>query len=346
MTVSDRRRLFTVLVVALLGGVVGVFYYYILAETGESERGFSDLRLSAMTGFTVAGFLAVFELLWYGTPRGRWLRRRPLVLAFTIRVLILTALSVLALVVNREIHIALGDSDPEKFTEYRLLRDVVFSLSVTVVFIFVLQTRVLIGGRTLRNFLLGRYYRPVEEQRIFLFIDMKGSTDLARRLDNERFHEMLSDVFFAIDTCFVDNGGEVVSYVGDCVITTWPMGRPEDNARVLLAVRDVFARLEADRRRFEKTYGVMPEFRAVANGGAVVVGECGDSKRQITYIGDILNVTARLEEVAKIRDIGFAVAGPLFKRIECPNGFVATSLGALTLRGVAEPMEVYWIEMV
>jgi adenylate cyclase len=210
---------------------------------------------------------------------------------------------------------------------------------------FVLQTTALVGARTLGNFLIGRYYRPVEEDRLFLFLDMKDSTGLARRLGNARFHTLLSDAFFALDSAIVENGGEVITYVGDSVIATWPMGTPGRNSRVAFAVKDGFARLRAERKRFERIYGAVPEFRAVVHGGPVVVGECGDSKRQITYLGDVLNVAARLEEVAKMRHIDFAIAGALIDKIVLPPGFDATSLGAVSLRGVAEPIDVYAVAM-
>ncbi len=345
MRISDRRRLLTVLIIALFGGAIGITYSYVLTDTSADPWTVADTRLAGLSGFTVAGFAALFELMWYQAPRGRWLRRKPVLVAFAGRVAILTLLVVLALVINREIHLALGGDDPHSLPRNRLLRDVAFSFLVTAAFIFVMQTTALVGGRTLGNFLLGRYYRPVEEERIFLFLDMKGSTDLVRRLGNARFHAFLSDAFFVMDAAIVEHGGEIVAYVGDSVIATWPMDGRESNARVLLAARDVFARLRLESGRLEGMYGATPEFRAVAHGGPVVVGECGDSRRQITYLGDVLNVTARLEEVAKTRGINMAIAGPLFDQIDLPSGFSAVPLGALRLRGVAEPVNVYEVLM-
>jgi hypothetical protein len=49
-----------------------------------------------------------------------------------------------------------------------------------------------IGGRTLNNLLLGRYHRPVREERAFMAVDIKGATALAERLGDERAHAFIT----------------------------------------------------------------------------------------------------------------------------------------------------------
>jgi hypothetical protein len=56
-------------------------------------------------------------------------------------------------------------------------------IALTTVDLFYFQgPRRVIGGRALNNLLLGRYHQPVREERVFLLIDIKGSTALAERL--------------------------------------------------------------------------------------------------------------------------------------------------------------------
>ena len=40
----------------------------------------------------------------------------------------------------------------------------------------------LLGQHVLLNFVTGRYHQPRVEERVFLFIDMEGSTGFAERL--------------------------------------------------------------------------------------------------------------------------------------------------------------------
>jgi len=46
----------------------------------------------------------------------------------------------------------------------------------------------LLGQNVLLNCITGHYHRPRPEQRVFLFIDIEGSTTLAERLGDLAFH--------------------------------------------------------------------------------------------------------------------------------------------------------------
>ena len=62
------------------------------------------------------------------------------------------------------------------------------------------------------------------------------------------------------------------------------------------AIADTIAE-KADSYRQE--FGMVPGFRAGLHAGAVVISECGSSRRQLAYFGDTVNVTARLQEHCK-----------------------------------------------
>ena len=87
-------------------------------------------------------------------------------------------------------------------------------------------------------------------------------------------------------------------------------------------------------------FGETPQFRAVIHGGSIVAGECGDSRRQITYLGDVLNTTARLEVLAKKLGIENIVSRHLLGQLTLPDSIVAVDLGRHNLKGVAKPIEV------
>jgi hypothetical protein len=56
----------------------------------------------------------------------------------------------------------------------------------------------LLGTGILVSLFTGRYHHPREEERIVLFLDVKGSTRLAERLGDKRFHRFLNRVFFDV----------------------------------------------------------------------------------------------------------------------------------------------------
>jgi adenylate cyclase len=73
----------------------------------------------------------------------------------------------------------------------------------------------------------------------------------------------------------------------------------------------------------------------------VSAGECGDSKRQITYLGDVLNVAARLEQLAKTIDADFVVSADMLLRLALPPNVHVLDRGEHTLKGVAKPLRVF-----
>ena len=199
--------------------------------------------------------------------------------------------------------------------------------------------------RRFYNLLLGRYFKPVDEERIFVFVDMLGSSKAANELGNTRFHQLLSDFFFHIDRAIVRSGGEIVSYVGDAVIITWPLSdNMKKNAAPFRAIAEMLDLIDSQKDYFEREYGQVPQFRAALHCGAIVVGECGDSRRQITFLGDVVNVTARIEQASKDLDIQYLASADLIRRMHVPENVRATKHGPVNLKGVDGPVVLYDIE--
>ena len=99
----------------------------------------------------------------------------------------------------------------------------------------------IIGPRALLNFVTGRYHSPVEEDRFVLFVDIAGSTGLAERLGGVGIHRFLDRTFRLLTVAVEDYRGEVLSYVGDEVIVTWPRRGGAIDCRPLhcfMAMRD------------------------------------------------------------------------------------------------------------
>ena len=102
--------------------------------------------------------------------------------------------------------------------------------------------------------------------------------------------------------------------------------------------RDALAREAA---RYTRDVGEVPRFRAGLHGGTVTAGELGDLRRQIVFVGDILNTAARLEEYAKRTGLELVVSDALLKRLELPPGVLARRCGELELRGKEAPVAAY-----
>lgn len=335
-------RLRQLLVICLAGCVVALGYSYTLSLIIEYPYVLKEVRLALLSGLSVAGLSGFAELFWFRAPAGAWLRRRPMWLSLLVRVLVHTALLMAALSLNRELHAYLeGSAELAAWPVNSLIRDLIFCFVMMSVFFFMLQVTSLIGGRTLMNLMLGRYHRPMKEERIFLFVDLKGSSALARDLGDAGFHEFLSRFFFDCDDILVNAGGEIYSYVGDAAIVVWPLDTPERNARPVQAIFELEAQMARLAQGYVARFGQAPQFRCALHGGSVVTGECGDSRQQITFLGDAVNITARLEQVAKTSGMDFVISGKLLDRTDLPLSVEVVDAGVHTFKGVDEPMRVH-----
>ena len=84
----------------------------------------------------------------------------------------------------------------------------------------------------------------------------------------------------------------------------------------------------------------MPTFRAALHCGEIVAGEIGDVRREIAYVGDTLNVAARLLEASKSLGHDILVSQDLLQIVKLPAGLKATPLPTLTIRGRTAPLGI------
>jgi adenylate cyclase len=220
----------------------------------------------------------------------------------------------------------------------------IYSAVLSVLMNLVFGIANLIGPRALLNFITGRYHAPVEENRFVLFVDIAGSTGLAERLGGVGIHRFLDRTFRLLTVAVVDTRGEVLGYVGDEVIVTWPEragsvdGRP---LRCFMAMRDALSRAAG---QFEREFGASPRIRGSLHFGPVIVGEIGDIKRAIVFNGDVMNTAARLEELSRNVEGGFIASRAAMARFNSAPPFAVRELGQLPIRGRADGIDVVGLD--
>ncbi|MCP4713222.1 MAG: hypothetical protein GY869_31715, partial [Planctomycetes bacterium] len=94
---------------------------------------------------------------------------------------------------------------------------------VVMAALFILQVSDKFGQGVLVNFLLGKYHQPKEEERIFMFLDLKSSTTYAEKLGHLRYSRLIQDCFFDITEVILRHDAVIYQYVGDEVILSWPL---------------------------------------------------------------------------------------------------------------------------
>ncbi|KQP61399.1 adenylate cyclase [Methylobacterium sp. Leaf399] len=224
-------------------------------------------------------------------------------------------------------------------------RVLAYSLAVSALLVFVIRMRDLIGGEVFVNFLVGRYHRPVREERIFLFLDVVGSTAFAETHGDLKAQAYLGAIFAAMAEPVRRNLGSTDDYIGDMAMITWPMERGLKRGRCVACVFDVLDRLEAEAEIWKARFGTVPRLRAALHGGSVVTAEVGVDRHKIAYFGDTVNVTARIETLCRPLGTEILISDDLLARLGgLPPGISARSLGAHALRGRGAPLSVSTLE--
>lgn len=339
-----RFLIFMLVVGAIIGLIITGLVSLMINEKFDAQAAFVGLR----NGISISALFWVYLAVVEPAGFGKYLKRRPFILSAVIRGMIFSGLITIGLVVNRLVAVWLWGEPgwPAYFLDGSLLREAGLSLVFSLVVIFLLDVSKLIGPRVLTNIVLGRYHQPVREDRAFMFLDVRGATALAERIGDERTHEFLTRFFFDIDPIILRWDGEVVTYLGDGVMITWPLEEALDRSSPLEFLADVMGWVVANAPKYQEKYGAIPTFRAGLHGGDVVAGECGSSKREIAYVGDVVNIAARLEQACKRTRYVALASAEMVRRMALPEGMVIDRLGAMRLRGREQQTEVVGIRMV
>ncbi len=293
-----------------------------------------SMARGAVTGGVIGGSLSSLEVLGLAGPLGSSLRRAPFTLHVALKTGIYLIVILFALALGAWAFPAPGEPGVQRL-------DVLFSLAISLVFVFVLDVDSLLGQNVLLNFVTGRYYRPRLEERVFLLIDMEGSTGAAERLGPLAFHRLLNRFVLDLTDPIVAARGEIHNYVGDEVIATWKLEDGKPPARSVAACFAAIDRLAQRAPDYRREFGAAVHVRAGLHCGPVVTGEMGSVKREIVFLGDTVNTAARIQELCRQTGDRVIASADLIERLELPPGVAKRSLGDLRLRGKGADLALY-----
>ncbi|HEY6426843.1 MAG TPA: adenylate/guanylate cyclase domain-containing protein, partial [Acidimicrobiales bacterium] len=175
-----------------------------------------------------------------------------------------------------------------------------------------------------------------------MFTDLVGSTELASALDPEDWHEVLDAYQHRVATIVTAHGGAIAQFQGDGAVAYF--GYPQavesagrDSVAAGLAVVDEMSRLGAE---FQNDLGVGElQARAGIHTGEVVVAAitAGGNERLPDVWGQVPNLAARLQTAAEPGQV--VISGDTASLVA--GYFELSPLGALSLKGIAEPVSAF-----
>ena len=323
-------------VVAPLGALIGLVPGYVFGD-GTTR----SIVTGALIGFLIAAGMVAFDVAWAVglIPRG-W-REAPFLVVLITRSLAWLAIIVATITVPL---LTVGGVSWSELVDPGLAWSVVISFVAALVINFVAQVNRLLGRGVLVGLVLGRYHRPRQEVRIFLFVDLRRSTQIAEELGNLRYHAFLKRFVADVSTSAIRHGAEIHRFVGDEVLLTWTERKGLENAaciRTVFAMADAFDHSSDD---YLADFGAVPSFWAGLHMGPVVTGEIGTVKHEIVYLGDTPNTAARIEQACRDFDRTFLASGDVVEAVTIPDGISVESLGPIELRGVGSSVELFALD--
>lgn len=171
-----------------------------------------------------------------------------------------------------------------------------------------------------------------------MFVDIVGSMRLAKRIDDERWRDVLDGFFAAAGGAVHAVEGTVHQFTGDGIMALFgaPLAQEDHARRACLAALDVHRRVEpiAEAARAD---GVELRIRVGLHSGEVIVGLIGDD-RQMDWaaIGHTTGVAKRVESLAPPGSTAVSAATAALVAGEFELG----DLGTVPVKGVADAVGV------
>jgi len=207
---------------------------------------------------------------------------------------------------------------------------------------------------------LGRYVSPAMAEEILknpeilqlggqrrhltvLFADIRGFTSLSEKMDPAQVVEMLNTFFTEMVDIVFEHQGTLDKFLGDGLLAFFgaPLEVPQAASQAVASAIGMHQRLLA--MQAEKTLPIQG-IRVGVNTGEAIVGNIGSHKRmEFTIIGDVVNVAARLLEVAREQDAPIVIGEATYREVE--GNFSLKPGPSVVLRGRQESTVSYFVEV-
>lgn len=349
------------MIIVIVWTVLGVFLAVNnhLLLSSHLSGGYAE-NYTFATSLIINIFSAIFGALLGGGFLVFWLERKfrsapfwkgivAVCVAFIVIVAIITFLMAVGQTWYETGEFITGDSGGERFWELILttqhLKNIIFWAAIVGLTQLTLQISDKFGQGLLWGVIIGKYHLPRKEERIFMFLDLKSSTTIAEQLGNEKYHEFLKSIFIDVTDPILQNRGEIYQYVGDEVVISWKMENGIMNNHCIRCFFDVREKLQSRKEKYVARFGVVPEFKAGIHFGKVIAGEIGIIKRDITYSGDVLNTTARIQSQCNVNNATLLASRDLMNLLKTENDLQAKALGSIELKGREEEVELIALEL-
>ncbi len=199
------------------------------------------------------------------------------------------------------------------------------------------------GGRFLHPDLLNSNI-SIEEEHIFLFIDLVSSTKLAVKLGQKKYNAFLQDCFTVIGSCANETNAYFYQIIGDEAVLVWKYFSSENCVKVIDFYFLFMSELRKYNDNYMSRYGVIPQFSASINSGKIKYTELNKFKTTLTYHGKTLKTAAKIKRLCKNYAYPILVTKSFIDKLAKPvSSYLVVFLDEVKLQGENEPIEIFGI---
>jgi len=338
---------FSIIYTLIEKGLLGDLDHY--QSTGNPYNFQRNIFITPVAALVTGLFIGTLEILYFN----KWFAQK----SFTRKILYKSAVY-LAIILLFTIILSLAANFVELRTSvfnrqvwmnvwafvshYSFVSVLVYMIAAILISQFYAEVSESIGHEALNNFFTGKYHSPIEEERIYMFLDMRSSTTIAESLGHVRYFQMLREYYTDLSEPVIKYSGVIYQYAGDEMIVSWDIKKGLQNNNCIhcfFAMKDA---LSEQAGKYHEKFGLLPQFKAGFHCGRVTTGEIGTIKKEIVFTGDVLNTTARIQGLCNHYQVDILVSGELVEKLD--RGFQIKSLGKNELRGRDEKIELFTVE--
>jgi adenylate cyclase len=178
-----------------------------------------------------------------------------------------------------------------------------------------------------------------------VFIDIRDSTLLAKRLSASDFVTLLNEFYEAAVEAIQEHHGVVNKFMGDALLAFWAnaFGSEHPCADAAAAALRIAARVEAMNPAWHQKYGCGLSLGIGLHYGPAIAGNIGSrDRKEFALMGDTVNTAKRLEELSKETHTRTNLSNEF--QGELDGAFRPLYLGEYLLKGNTSPESVYTLD--
>lgn len=183
--------------------------------------------------------------------------------------------------------------------------------------------------------------QPCKKEKVIFFSDISSFSTFAEILPVDDIVKLVNDYFTIVSRLITQHDGEVIKFIGDCVMASFEAHQADNAIEASLAILN---ELQTLRETTDENDPLKLLYTGIGIAyGEVIEGNVGSTvKMDYTLLGDAVNVASRLE--ALTRHLPYTLAFSKEIKDHCQKNWDFINLGTHKVKGKQISINIYSID--